>query len=205
VSSGGTASGAAVSTGGVQTLAFSGTASGTVVSSGGEQDTAGLFATGSSTTVLSGGVLLMRGGNAVNPVLSSGATATAINAGGPTGATVLSGATLLLGSGSAGGGLGNGTVLNGGEEIVSGGGAVPAEEFLALVNSGALELVESGGQLFSATISGGTVDYASGAFASGILSFAASGGGTVQLDEAKNYASSGVTVSGFNSGDDIEC
>jgi autotransporter passenger strand-loop-strand repeat protein len=172
----GTAIGTIVANGGVQTIA--GTAISALVSSGGEQV---LDGTGSNTTVLNGGLLVVGvGGAAISAVLSSGASMSLINGGA------------------------SGTVLNGGTEIVSGQQFASAVEQRALVNNGGLELVESRGILDSATISGGTVEIGGGGQLSGTASFAISGGGTVQLDQAISYASAGAVVSGFTLGDFID-
>jgi hypothetical protein len=84
--------------------------------------------------------------------------------------------------------------LNGGEEIVS----ALASEQNVFVNSGGLELVASQGGLASASVSGGTVEYASRAIPDAEINFVSSGGGTLQLDEASDYGL--VKVSGFTSG-----
>jgi autotransporter passenger strand-loop-strand repeat protein len=210
---GGVASGTKVFSGGIEITAFgTGKTTGTVVFNGGEESVAGtaistLVSSGgvqsvfagvaSDTTVLSGGLLNVQG-KTINAVLSAGGSAiigAAINTGIASGTTVLSGATQNVNSGTA-----SGTVLNGGREIVSGTGET---EQLALVNSGGLEFLSNGGLLDSATISGGTVEIGNGGRLSGTASFATSGGGTLQLDQAINYASAGAVVSGFTSGADF--
>jgi autotransporter passenger strand-loop-strand repeat protein len=179
VFSGGVADTTTVSAGGLQQIFSGGSASGTEVLSGGQE------------------VISAR----LSAVLSSGASATVSN-GFAFATTILSGATQVLEGSAAVGGVASGSVLNGGEEIVSGDGA---REDLALVNSGGLELVEAGGRLDSATISGGVVEVGSGgllALLDHAIAFAAGGGGTLQLDEATDYSSAGV--SGFTSGDLID-
>jgi autotransporter passenger strand-loop-strand repeat protein len=190
----GSATGTVVFNGGLQFVG--GTAISTLVSSGGTQSTFGGVASG--TTVLSGGLLFVEfGATAINAVLSSGASATVDQSSIAGGTTVLSGGLQQLFVG----GSASGTVLNGGKEIVSGNST---KEQLALVNSGGLELVSASGILASATISGGTVEIGNGGQLSGTASFATSGGGTVQLDQAISYASAGAVVSGFTLGDFID-
>jgi autotransporter passenger strand-loop-strand repeat protein len=196
-SGGGSATGTVVFNGGSQGVG--GVAISTLVSSGGKQSVHGVA---SDTTVLSGGVLNVLGGGSpagvsIDAVLSGGGSAIISAGATASGTTVLSGATqVILGFANA-----SGTVLNGGIEILS---ALSATEQLALVNSGGLELVSSGGILASATISGGTVEIGSGGQLFGAASFATSGGGTVQLDQAISFASAGAVISGFTLGDFID-
>ena len=203
VASNGRTSGTTVLSGG-QEIVSSGIASGTVVSNGGVQ-TLSSFALGiaSATTVLDGGLLLVVAGQAFGAVLSSGAAASATGAdvGFLGGTTVLSGATLVLVGAGPRTARASGTVLDGGEEIVSGS---QAAEVAVRVNSGGLELLEASGALSGVTVSGGVVEIGvNGLLAAGV-SFVSSGGGTVQLDEAKDYRNISTLVTGFASGDFID-
>jgi autotransporter passenger strand-loop-strand repeat protein len=155
----------------------------------------------SNTTILNGGVLQVDGGVgfAANTVLSSGATASVFGVVHAT--TVLSGATLFVITKLGASGLVNNTVLNGGKEIVSG---INAAEESVTVNAGGFALAVAGGGILASTISGGTVEIGSGGHLFGTVSFATSGGGTLQLDQAKDYGSEGAVVSGFARGDDID-
>jgi autotransporter passenger strand-loop-strand repeat protein len=203
VLSGGVVSNTIINNGGIQEIEPSGTAIGTTVHSGGQEFvSAGVI--DSATTVSNGGMLVVEGGgaSAVNAVLSSGGSASIRGGGVAIGTTVLSGAVQVVTHTVAiviFAGLATGTVLEGGEEIVSG-----AESESVRVNSGGFELVTAGGTTSVPTISGGTVEIGSGGQLSGTASFATSGGGTLQLDQAISYASAGAAVSGFALGDFID-
>jgi hypothetical protein len=112
------------------------------------------------------------------------------------GALVLSGGVQFVAFGTGS----NTTVLNGGKEVVSG---FFSEEHLAQINSGGLELVEGQGMLDSATISGGVIEIGDAGHAQA-MSFATSGGGTLQLDVPANYDITRTSVSGFAQGDFID-
>ena len=61
-----------------------------------------------------------------------------------------------------------------------------------MIDSGGLEFVSSGGVTELATISGGTLEVASGGITSGAVSFA--GGGTLELDASQTFSGA---VAGF--------
>jgi autotransporter passenger strand-loop-strand repeat protein len=89
----------------------------------------------------------------------------------------------------------NAMINSGGREFVYSG----AFDSGARVNSGGFELVNSGGTARAATISGGTLEIMSGgSTGSGPVTFAVSGGGTLQLDSSLTF--SGL-VAGFGQPD----
>ena len=69
------------------------------------------------------------------------------------------------------------------------------------IDSGGTEIVSSGGVEIGAQISGGTLEVTSGgSTSSGAVTFAASGGGILQLDDSAHF--SGL-VAGFGQSDDL--
>jgi autotransporter passenger strand-loop-strand repeat protein len=146
-------------------------------------------ATASATLVNSGGTLL-DAGVASGMIISGGGAY--LQAGGVSvSATVRGGGADVVQSG----GTTTGTALNGGSEMVSAAGVTLS----AHVNSGGFEMVASGGTASAAIISGGTLDVMSGAsIGSGPVTFAVSGGGTLQLDSSLTF--SGL-VAGFGQPD----
>jgi len=94
------------------------------------------------------------------------------------------------------GGTESGTIVSGTDIVVSGTASG------ATVGSGGFELVESGGIDSAVTISGGTFEVASGGLTgSGAVSFASSGGGTLQLDASVSF---GGLVAGFGAPDHLD-
>jgi autotransporter passenger strand-loop-strand repeat protein len=160
---------------GLEYVASGGVANTANVGSGGMMDvTAGGAASG--TVVSSGGTLLVFG-TASATVLSNGAGAYVESGGTTTGTVVQNGAADIVLVGA----IARGTIL-GGVEVVSG------VTTGALINSGGLEYVVSGGIARAALISGGTLELTSGgSTGSGAVTFAVSGGGTLQLDDSLHF------------------
>jgi autotransporter passenger strand-loop-strand repeat protein len=98
------------------------------------------------------------------------------------------GATMLVQNGGSASGtlVGSGGLL----DVLAGG-----TDVAAVVGSGAREIVGGGGVTSGTMISGGVVEIArGGSVGSGTVTFAASGGGMLQLDDAQNF---GGLVAGF--------
>jgi autotransporter passenger strand-loop-strand repeat protein len=83
------------------------------------------------------------------------------------------------------------SITSGGVEIVSGGGIASG----TIVSSGGVEYIRLGGTLAGAALSGGLIEIMSGGTAgTSEIDFAASAGGTLQLDDSRHF--SGI-ISGF--------
>jgi autotransporter passenger strand-loop-strand repeat protein len=190
--SGGTATATVVSSGGGQGVTRNGVAFGTVVSSGGEQALGGSGTPiATSTTVLSGGLLVVGTGVAVSAVVSNGGSASVNSLGNAKNTTVFSGGEQDVG------GTASGTILSGGLEMVTGSGAV---QLLALVDSTGQEFVGSGGDLVSATMSGGAVVIDNGALL-GNITMLPDAFSVVEFNSTGNL---GGEVSGFDTSDTID-
>jgi autotransporter passenger strand-loop-strand repeat protein len=183
VSSGGSAVGSVVLSGGVQSVLDGGAASGTTVSSGGAQN----VSSGGSvlnTRVLSSGVQSILAGGSASGTTISGGTQNVSSGGAATGTVVLSSGIQSV---FAGGTASATTIGNGGVQSISGGVATSS-----IVSSGGAQFVFAGGAASATTVSsGGIQNVSSGGSAidslvlsSGVQSVFA--GGTAQ----------GATISG---------
>jgi autotransporter passenger strand-loop-strand repeat protein len=199
-----------LSSGGFGLTLSGGMTTGTLVSNGGVEHVLGVV---SQTVVLGGGQeFVFSGGIANGTVLSNGgfgiidtgatAVATVVSSGGQQNVNGVASRAVVSSGGFdvilSGGETFATVVSSGGQETVTSGGIASG----AVVNSGGLEFVSSGGTVLSATISGGVVEVGSNGVLSGVVTFASSGGGTLQLDGAQSYAS--AFVFGFTSSDFID-
>jgi autotransporter passenger strand-loop-strand repeat protein len=91
------------------------------------------------------------------------------------------------------GGKTSGTILRGGQEVLSRGGVASGT-----VISGGSEIISSGGSALATTISGGTLEVASGGTASGVVF---SSGVILQLDASSHLSG---TISGFHLSEEID-
>ena len=201
---GGTASSGLMGSGAIE-VAF-GTDSGTTISGGTQYD----YGTAKGDTVLGGGMQIVEAGaTASGTTVNSGGQQYIVAGGSVSATTVASGAfEVVLGTDSgatiSGGtqcdyGIANGdTLLSGGIQVVEAGGIASGTH----VNSGGYEYVASGGVASATTISGGLVEIASGgSIGSAPLTFATSGGGTLQLDASISF---GGLVAGFGLPDNLD-
>ena len=206
--------------GGVEVVGAGSTASGTTVNNGGEE----YVVTGgtASGTTLRGGYAVVAG-TAVGATINSGT----LYDYGITSGTIVNGGVEVVGAGGTASGT---TVNNGGEEYVVTGGRVSGTTLNGgfgviagtavgtkvnsgatlydlgaasgtIVNSGGLEFVESGATANNTSISGGTVEIASGAAATGTVTFLPGAGGTLRLDDAIHY---GGLIAGFGLPDQLD-
>jgi autotransporter passenger strand-loop-strand repeat protein len=189
-------------------VAVSGTASGAVVSSGGgvSVQAGGVESAGA---INAGGVASVAGETAGDTVLGAGVGSAAlevVTSGGVAFNTLVqdTGQLVVLSGGTAVGASlffndSGGPAVNGGL-IVSSGGLASA----SMVQSGGIETVRSGGTLSGATLSNGgllAVD-SGGIIGAGAVTFA-SGGGTLRLGNAGDFAA-GASIAGFASGSLID-
>jgi autotransporter passenger strand-loop-strand repeat protein len=152
----GTAIGAIVS--GTQTVSSGATATGTAIASGGLQRvySAGIV---SATVIGSGGYEnISAGADAFTTTINAGGMETVYSAGISFAADVLSGGIIMVTSS----GTASGSILAGGTEVVSSGGVSNA----SLVSSGGSQVISSGGMALGAVISaGGSQIVSSGGYA----------------------------------------
>jgi autotransporter passenger strand-loop-strand repeat protein len=175
VSSGQTASGVVIGSGGHLVVQFGGAVLDTTLSAG-EQD---IYGTASNTVVSGGAVQVVEsGGTAGGTIVSSGGLEIVNFGGTDNGATVLSGGNLAISAG----GTGSGTTLSGGQAVVYAGGnasndVVLSSSFLQLgllsgsaggtasgtiIYGNGTEIVHSGGADFEARLSGGSLQVFAG-------------------------------------------
>ena len=201
---GGTASSGLMGSGAIE-VAF-GTDSGTTISGGTQYD----YGTARGDTVLGGGMQIVEAGaTASGTTVNSGGEQYIVVGGSVSATRVASGGIeVVLGTDSgatiSGGtqcdyGIANGdTLLSGGIQVVEAGATASGTH----VNSGGYEYVASGGVASATTISGGLVEIASGgSIGSAPLTFATSGGGTLQLDASISF--NGL-VAGFGLPDNLD-
>ena len=201
---GGTASGGLIGLGGIE--AVFGTDSGTTVSGGTQYD----YEVANGDTALSGGFQIVEAGaSASGTTVSSGGEQYIVAGGSASGTKVGSGGIEVVfgtdsGATISGGtqydyGVANGgTLISGGEQIVEAGASASGTH----VNSGGYDYVASGGIASAATISGGLMEIVSGgSIGSGAVTFATSGGGTLQLDASMSF---GGLVAGFGLPDALD-
>ncbi|MEO6841458.1 MAG: AIDA repeat-containing protein [Bradyrhizobium sp.] len=230
VSSGGSAIGTKINSGGVEVVFSSGQDSGTTVSDGGFLTiSSGGIASG--TNVESGGDVIVQGGGSANAVVVDDGGFLYVSSGGTaSGATIDSGGFAYVESGGSEIGL----LLNGGEvfdenqsddldatinsggvEYVESGGVSISStvndggyEYVlsggvasdTILNDPGVQVVSSGGKVVNPTINGGKLELKAGAMLSGTISFGASPAGVLQID-ATGF---NLNINGFVSGDVID-
>jgi autotransporter passenger strand-loop-strand repeat protein len=205
----GKASGAIVHNGGVQDVETGGTASKTTVS--GEQD---VFGSASSTTVKTGGIEIVEtGGNASGTVVDNGG-AQDVFGGTATDTTVKGGGVQLVGflfTEEGSGGTAVGTVVDKGgiqddfgtatSTTVSGEQDVFGIANGTIIKTGGKEIVEAGGVDNGATISGGMLEFKTGATAGSAEITFAGKGGVLTLDDSFDFTG---LVAGFAKSDNLD-
>jgi autotransporter passenger strand-loop-strand repeat protein len=146
ITSSGRASGTILHSGGIETIGVQGSAVGTVLSGGYEFD----YGPGSGTRVLSGGHLIVEGGDAVGSVISSGGGEVVSRGGSATSPTVSAGGTLVV---TSNGWLSSGLIVHGGTAIIDGPTTPQTQPIVSFAGgSGVLELGDL--SVFDAAISG---------------------------------------------------
>ena len=201
VEAGGTASGTIVNIGGEEYVAVGGTASGTTLSGGfavvagtavgATVNTGTLYDYGiTRDTIVNGGVEVVgAGGTASGTTVNNGGEEYVVTGGRVSGTTLNGGFGVIAGTAV-------GTKVNSGATLYDLGAASGT-----IVNSGGLEFVESGATANNTSISGGTVEIASGAAATGTVTFLPGAGGTLRLDDAIHY---GGLIAGFGLPDQLD-
>ena len=143
--------------------------------------------------VLGGGTLNVISGGTISDTVDSGGIDNVSSGGTAVGTTLGSGGEQYI---SIGGMALGATVDAGGAEYVLSGGTASG----TTIGSGGYDYVAAGGTADAPTIVGGTLELASGAFASGPISFSTIGG-TLQIDGPTMPS---AVISGFVAGDTID-